>query len=131
MRTSLSIVNLFGMLLCTFILTASCSDEVEVRKGKEIEKDIKKAEAKVMEASKAGVATPEYVKSSDELMEYLLEYFHSYPKDKYSAECLTKVLMLHSAKGNVNESVAYGDTLLDQFPKYKNRAQVIESQIQA
>ncbi len=131
MKQSISLLNLFGMLLFAFVVTASCSDEPEVRKGREIKKDIKTAEAKVMEASKAGVVTPEYTESSEKLMGYLLEFYHSYPKDNYSAECLTKVHMLHARLGNIEKSVAYGDTLLDQFPKYKNRAQVIESQIQA
>lgn len=131
MRTSISMLSLFGMLICAFMVTASCSDEPEVRKRKEIKKDIKEAEAKVTEASKAGAVTDEFHESSEELMEALLEYYHSYPKDKYSAECVTKVHMLHSARGNVEQAVAYGDTLLDQFPKYKNRSQVIESQIQA
>ena len=131
MRTRISILSLLGMLICAFMVTASCSSDVEVRKGKDIKKDIKKVESKVMEASKTGIYNPAYKKSSNELLEYLLEYYHSYPKDKYSAECLTKVHMLHSRMGNIEKSVAYADTLLDQFPKYKNRSQVIESQIQS
>ncbi|MCR9173167.1 MAG: hypothetical protein NXI10_11770 [bacterium] len=131
MKVSVSLLNLLGMLFCAFIVTAACSSEPEVRKRKEIKKDIKTAEKKVTEASKSGAVTAEFKESTDELMTALLEYYHAYPKDKYSAECVTKVHMLHSALGNVEKAVAYGDTLLDQFPKYDNRAQVIESLIQA
>ncbi|XOV67723.1 MAG: hypothetical protein ACFHU9_00865 [Fluviicola sp.] len=131
MRTYVSIWGLFALLCCTLVVTTSCSNEPEVRKRKEIKKDIKSAETKVTNASKAGQVTPEFEASSEELMAALLEYYHAYPKDKYSAECVTKVHMLHAALNNVEESVAYGDTLLEQFPKYENRAQVIESQIQA
>jgi hypothetical protein len=113
------------------LTSCASSDAAEVRSKTAIKKDIKTAEDKVMEASKAGVITEEYTKSSDELMSSLLEFYHSYPKDKYSAECVMKVHMRHSALGNTSLSIAYADTLLDQFPKYKNRAQVIESQIQA
>lgn len=124
-----ALVVLFSVL---FVLTSCASGEaVEIRKKKEIKKDIKAAEAKVTEASKQGVVTDEFTKSSEALMSALLEYYHGYPKDKYAAECVTKVHMLHSAMGNIEASVAYGDTLLAEFPKYKNRAQVIESQIQA
>ncbi len=130
MRSSLSFFSLIGMLLFAFVVTASCTEEPEVRKGGAIKKDIAKAETKVNDAAKAGNEDA-YTKTSEELIDYLLEYYHTYPKNKYSAECLTKVHMVHSRMGNVEQSVAYADTLLDQFPKYKNRAQIIESQIQA
>lgn len=132
MTKSITIASLFISLFCTFLVLGSCSGETkDARKKSEIKKDIKASEEKIMEASKAGQVTEELKQSSEELMGYLLEFYHAYPKDKYSAECVTKVHMLHSALGNVEESVAYGDTLLNEFPKYENRAQVIESQIQS
>lgn len=131
MKRWIPVMRFSVVILSAFMMTAACSSEPEVRKGSEIKKDIKAAEAKVMEASKSGLVTPEYEKSSKELMGYLLEFYHAYPKNKYSAECLTKIHMRYSAMGDVKKSVAYADTLLDQFPKYKNRAQIIESQIQA
>lgn len=131
MKQQSSVLSLLAMVLCAFMVTASCSGDQDIRKRHEIKKDIKSAESRVTEASKAGAVTEEFQNASEDLMESLLEYYHGYPEDKYSAECVTKVHMLHSALGNVDEAVAYGDTLLDQFPKYKNRSQVIESQIQA
>lgn len=118
-------------LFATLLIFTSCSAEPEVRSRREIKKDIKAAEKKVTEASMTAQVTDEFTAASDTLMTALLEYYHTYPKDKYSAECVTKVHMLHSALGNVEKAVAYGDTLLAEFPKYKNRSQVIESQIQA
>lgn len=132
MTKSIHLTSLLTLLFCTFLVLGSCSGNVEdIRKKSEIKKDIKASEAKITEASKAGQITEEMRQYSEELMDYLLEYYHSYPKDKYSAGCLTKVHMLHSAMGNVEKSVAYGDTLLNEYPKYENRAQVIESQIQS
>jgi len=119
------------ILMATQFVLLSCAAEPEVRSKREIKKDIKAAEKKVTELSMSGEVTEDFSAASDSLIEVLLEYYHAYPKDKFSAECVTKVHMLHSAMGNVKESVAYGDTLLEQFPKYKNRSQVIESQIQA
>lgn len=108
----------------------ACSDE-EVRTKKEIKADIEKVEKKVTDLSKFGKVTPELEKAAKQLDGYLLEYYHTYPKDKYSANCLSKVHMLASGLGEVEKSVAYADTLLDQYPKFVDRAQIIESQIQA
>lgn len=119
-----------SMFLALFMLTSCSSDDsVEVRNKKEIKKDIQAAEKKVNEVSKSGAASEEFTESREALMSLLLEFYHSHPKEKYAAECVTKVHMLHSAMGNTEEAVAYADTLLDQYPKAENRAQVIESQI--
>ena len=131
MKQSFTILKTFNVFFFALFLITSCSAEPDVRKKREIKKDIEVAEKKVFEASKSGQITDAYKEASEELMETLLEFYHAYPKDTYAAECVTKVHMLHAAMGNAKEAVAYGDTLLKQFPKYENRAQVIESQIQA
>ena len=118
-------------VVCTGLTSCSSDEANDLRKKKEITKDIKAAENKVAEASKQNAGTEEFTEATQELMVYLLEFYHSYPKDSYAPECVTKVHMLHSALGNTMKAVAYGDTLLNQYPKYENRAQVIESQIQA
>lgn len=132
MTKSITIASLLASLFCTFLVLGSCSGEDKVvRKKAEIRKDIEANEDKIMEASKAGQITEEMQQHTEDLMGYLLEFYHSYPKSKDAASCLAKVHMLHSRLGNSEKAVAYGDTLLNEYPKYENRAQIIESQIQS
>lgn len=63
-----------------------------------------------------------------ELINRLLDYYHSYPKDGYAAECLDKVHMKYSGLGIHEKAVQFADTLLNNYPNYINRAMVLESQ---
>mmetsp|Transcript_2393 Transcript_2393/g.3295 ORF Transcript_2393/g.3295 Transcript_2393/m.3295 type:complete len:167 (+) Transcript_2393:583-1083(+) len=133
MRTILAKTSFLTSLFLAFFVLASCAstDTEDVRKKKVIMKEIEAAESKVNEASKSNSGSDAFEESREELMTLLLEFYHSYPKEKYAAECVTKIHMLHSAMGNTEEAVAYADTLLEQYPKAENRAQIIESQILA
>jgi len=64
-----------------------------------------------------------------ELINRLLDYYHAYPNDEYSAECLDKVHMKYSGMNISERAVMYADILLEKYPNYVNRALVIESQI--
>jgi hypothetical protein len=63
-----------------------------------------------------------------ELIDRLLTYYHNYPEDPYSAECLDKVHMKYSGLNIPIRAAQYADTLLLQYPDYPNRAMVLESQ---
>jgi hypothetical protein len=63
-----------------------------------------------------------------ELINRLLDFYHTYPEDNYSAECLDKVHMKYSGLNIHPRAVEYADTLLLKYPKYVNRAMVLESQ---
>ena len=63
-----------------------------------------------------------------ELINRLLDFYHYYPQDPYAAQCLDKVHMKYSGMNIHQRAVQYADTLLDKFPKYENRALVLESQ---
>lgn len=65
--------------------------------------------------------------SQIELINRLLAYHQAYPKDTFSADCLFKVHMIYEHLRAPREARAYGDTLLQRFPTYKNRALVYES----
>jgi tetratricopeptide (TPR) repeat protein len=62
-----------------------------------------------------------------ELINRLLDYYNYYPQDSYAAECLDKVHMKYSGMNIHQRAVQYADTLLEKFPKYVNRALVLES----
>jgi hypothetical protein len=69
--------------------------------------------------------------SQQELINRLTAYYRNYPEDPYSADCLFKVQMVYSGLNAHRKSIAYGDTLLKQFPGYKNKYLAIESNIAA
>ena len=62
-----------------------------------------------------------------ELINRLLAYSKAFPKDTFSADCLFKTHMIYEQLSAPREARAYGDTLLERFPDYKNRLLVIES----
>lgn len=65
--------------------------------------------------------------TSLELINRLTTYYRYFPKDDYSAECLFKVHIKFSDLQAYSKSVAYGDTILTQFPKFINKDFLLES----
>ena len=62
-----------------------------------------------------------------ELINRLKTYTKTFPQDTFSADCLFKIHMIYEQLRAPREARAYGDTLLERFPDYKNRLLVIES----
>ncbi len=62
-----------------------------------------------------------------ELINRLKAYNKAFPKDTFAADCLFKIHMIYEHLRAPREARAYGDTLLERFPDYKNRLLVIES----
>jgi tetratricopeptide (TPR) repeat protein len=56
-----------------------------------------------------------------------LTFYHFYPKDEFSAECLDKVHQLYIQQKLYVKSVEIADTLLAEFPKYKAKKDVLYS----
>lgn len=63
-----------------------------------------------------------------ELVDALLDFYHTYPEDVYAPECLDKVHFIYSGMRDFVHAAMYGDTLLIKYPNYVNREMVIESQ---
>ena len=62
-----------------------------------------------------------------ELINRLNAYSRAFPKDTFSADCLFKTHMIYENLRAPREARAYGDTLLQRFPNYKNRSLLLES----
>ncbi len=56
-----------------------------------------------------------------------LTFYHYYPKDEFSAECLDKVHQLYLQQKLYVKSVEIADTLLIEFPNYKGKKDVLYS----
>ena len=56
-----------------------------------------------------------------------LEFYRNYPNDAFSATCLDKVHQLYLQEKVYGLSVQYGDSLLQKYPKYPKKAEVLLS----
>jgi len=65
--------------------------------------------------------------TSIELINRLTAYYTAFPKDEYAADCLFKLHMKFSELNAEEKALEYGDTLLLNFPNYKNRDFILES----
>lgn len=56
-----------------------------------------------------------------------LDFYHNYPTDPFSANCLDKIHQLYMQEKVYDKSVEYADTLLLKFPNYKYKKEVLLS----
>lgn len=52
-------------------------------------------------------------------------FYHAYPKDPYSAECLDKAQQLYTQTKSYKSALAYSDTLLEKYPDYSKKGIVL------
>jgi hypothetical protein len=123
-----------GCLLTLGWLLFSCgSNSNEKKLDKPSRKELKER-IKVMEDSlkklQSNLATIKQIPNLThyELINRLLDYYHFYPEDEFSAECLDKVHMKYTGLNIPSKAAEYADTLLQKYPRYPNRALVLESQ---
>lgn len=115
------------------IVAVACSTSSKDEKDKPSKTELK-AKIKEMEDSlvqlQADLSSIKQIPNLThfELINRLLDYYHNYPEDPISAEYLDKVHMKYSGLNIYEQAVKYADTLLMNYPDYKNRALVLESQ---
>lgn len=61
----------------------------------------------------------------DTAIDLHLQFYHLYPENVYSAECLDKVQQLYVQKKEYVLALKYTDTLLVKYPNYPNRATLL------
>lgn len=61
-------------------------------------------------------------------IEALTTHYHRFPKDPHSADCLWEVHRTFATAESYSLALAYGDTLLQQYPTYKGRKELLFSQ---
>jgi len=123
-----NVVYFLSVVAIVFSLN-SCGEEA----SKELTREDYKSRIKEMEDSistiqkdpEAAAKMPSL--TSIELINRLVAYFHAFPKDEYAADCLFKVHMKYGELQAHQNAAAYGDTLLEFFPDYKNKDFLLES----
>ncbi len=123
------------ILLITFSFLSSCNspkeegkDESNNESAEVLLEQIKEKEDLISDLSKdlrPGMKTPTVM--SEELVDLLLTFYHTFPDNASAPVCLDKVHMVYSAKRQYQKSADYGDTLLNNYPKYINRPMILES----
>lgn len=112
--------------LCLFIVFYSCSN------GPESETEyisyIEEVEDSLNKMSTDASQQKMYTETQQRYLNTLLEFYQKYPKSKDADRSLDKVHMIYSGMGDYENSVKWADTLLMNYPKYVNRAMVLESQ---
>jgi hypothetical protein len=122
-------IYLAGFLIFT-LFVFSCGDDSEKNEltREDYKKSIKQMEDSIATIQKDPVAAAKMPSLTNiELINRLVAYYHAFPKDEYAADCLFKVHMKYGELQAHQNAVAYGDTLLQSFPNYKNRDFLLES----
>ena len=124
MRKIVIVLSIFSL----GILIPSCGGPSKSDKKTELKTRIKEMEDSIMVIQKDPMKAAKMPSLTNiELINRLLAYYQAFPTDSFSADCLFKVHMKYSDVQAYEQSVAYGDTLLQLFPTYKNRDFLIES----
>ena len=116
--------------LCLAFLIFSCGGNSEKKEltRKDYKASIEQMEDSISKIQKDPIAAAKMPSLTNiELINRLVAYYHAFPKDEYAADCLFKVHMKYGELQAHQNAVAYGDTLLKSFPKYKNRDFLLES----
>lgn len=121
----------FGIVFVVFVgFIYSCgSNSEDVKTKEEIESSIKEMEDS-LNRMQVDVNQNTQIPSlaNQELIDRLLTYYHNFPNDAKAPEYLDKIHMKYSSLNMHQKAVQYADTLLNKYPKYINRAMVLESQ---
>lgn len=109
----------FGLVL---VSCASKSEEGLLESISDKENDLREM------SSSPNLDHDEYTKAENAYVLELINLYKEFPKSEKAPECLDKVHMVYSGIGNFELASNWADTLLLNYPKYPNRAIVLESQ---
>ena len=116
------------IVLSFALFVESCGGPAKTDKKTELKTSIKQMEDSIMAIQKDPIQAAKMPSLTNiELINRLLAYYQAYPKDSFSADCLFKVHIKYSDLQAYENSVAYGDTLLQLFPNYANKDFLLES----
>lgn len=116
------------VLLSFALIVESCGGPAKSDKKTDLKTSIKQMEDSIMAIQKDPVQAAKMPSLTNiELINRLLAYYRAYPEDSFSADCLFKVHIKYSDLQAYEQSVAYGDTLMQLFPNYANKDFLLES----
>lgn len=113
------------LAFCTLFMLASCGSDAPQSKEEYIQ-DFKQYEDSI---KKKGNEKLNFSNQQDALAyaERCLEIAHRFPKEEEAPEYMDKAHMILAGAGFHSRSVMLADTIIMMYPRYKNRAMVLES----
>lgn len=122
------LIYALSLILSFSLVVESCGGPAKTDKKTELKASIKQMEDSIMAIQKDPMQAAKMPSLTNiELINRLLAYYHAFPKDKYAADCLFKTHIKYSDLQAYELSVAYGDTILQLFPKFENKDFLLES----
>jgi hypothetical protein len=119
-------ITVLSSCICLFLFSCGNNPKVDENSREALKNKITEMEDSISALQKeSGEPIPNL--TSIELINRLTAYYSAFPKDDYAADCLSKLHMKFSELNAHEKALAYGDTLLQVFPNYKNRDFILES----
>jgi hypothetical protein len=130
MRKTYLLVTLFVITALIFTACKGGNDDKTGKPSKPTLSELKASIDKMKDSLKMMQKNGTKIESLHriELINRLVALYRNYPNDKLAPDCLFETHMIYSAMDAPAYSSAYADTLLKQYPKFKERALVLESQ---
>lgn len=99
--------------------------------AEEISKEVVNLEDSLIQMSKSNEVYGKQMinLTRQSLIEKLKYGYQNFPEDKKAPEYLAKLHMLYASIGVDDIGNRYADTLLDKYPNFKDKRQIVESQI--
>ena len=119
-------ITVLSSCICLFLFSCGNNPKVDENSREALKNKITEMEDSISALQKeSGEPIPNL--TSIELINRLTAYYSAFPKDDYAADCLSKLHMKFSELNAEEKALEYGDTLLLNFPNYKNRDFILES----
>lgn len=119
---------LHTILVSLLFFACQNNSETDFKTRESLKKNITELEDSIARVQKNSKSLKSLTNlTSIDLINRLTTYYRAFPKDEYAADCLFKIHMKFSELNAQEKAIAYGDTLLQSFPNYKNKDFLLES----
>lgn len=121
------LITLLCLNACSNNDSANSADQIKSgsMSSEGLKNAIKQMEDSIVTMQKSNKGIPNLIQI--ELINRLKSFYRAFPTDKYAADCLFKIHIKYSDLNSQKNAMAYGDTLLKNFPNYSNRDFLLES----
>ena len=119
---------LHTILVSLLFFACQNNSETDFKTREALKKNITELEDSIARVQKNSKSVKSLTNlTSIDLINRLTACYRAFPKDEYAADCLFKIHMKFSELNAQEKAIAYGDTLLQSFPNYKNKGFLLES----
>ena len=130
------------LFIITLLITVSCSEKEQTESKSQVNKKTKLSTADLQKNISNYEDTLIVLSKNNEIqnihyIEYfnrLISFYENYPNNEFAQDCLFKVFSTNTGysighKKHLDIQEEYGDTLLNKYPNYVNKKQLLEGLI--